>query len=187
MSMQHHRQAHRRSWTLALCGMMTALGTALMLTSGLIPAMTYAAPIFCGLLLLVVLQECSRREAGLVFGATALLVLLMGVDKEAAFFYLIVGAYPLLKWQIERRFHSRWLRFVVKLLYFLITISLMYVILIFLLGMGAILAEFQAVSLWMNIAMTAVLLFCLMMYDWLLLPMSILYVQRIQPKLRKIK
>ena len=175
----------RTAGRVALCGMLTALGTALMLTSGLIPVMTYAAPVFCSMLLLAVLLECSYREAWLVWLATSILVLVMGADKEAAFLYLFVGYYPMIKWPLERRVPGRALQRTVKTLFFACAVGLMYLLLIHLLGMAAIAEEFREAELWVNLGMGAALLLTLTLYDRLLLPLSLLYVNRLQPRLRR--
>ena len=90
MSNQRHT-AHFESARLALCGMIVALSVVLMLTSSIIPIMTYAAPLFSGLLLIPVQLEYDRKTAWTVFGASALLVLILGFDKELALFYLFFG------------------------------------------------------------------------------------------------
>ena len=180
-----NRGGIRQSRRVALCGMLTALGAALMLASGLIPVMTYAAPIFCSMLLLAVLLECSFRDAWLVWLATALLVLLMGADKEAAFLYIFIGYYPMLKWPLERRFRARGVQTALKLLFFAVSLALMYLLLIGVLGMTFIRDEFSGIGLWLSLGLGAACLLALMLYDRLLLPLSILYVNRLQPRLRR--
>ena len=46
-----------------MCGMVVALSVVLMLTSSIIPVMTYASPLLCGVLLIPVQLEYDRSTA----------------------------------------------------------------------------------------------------------------------------
>ncbi len=183
MSNQRHT-AHFESARLALCGMIVALSVVLMLTSSIIPIMTYAAPLFSGLLLIPVQLEYDRKTAWTVFGASALLVLILGFDKELALFYLFFGYYPIIKWRIER-LKTKWKQLFLKLGGFSVSLILMYVLLTFVLGVTAVMADFQEMGTIMTVVFFLMMLFCLMLFDRSLTPLSILYVTRLQPKLRK--
>ena len=100
--MNRHSSAHRQSLMIAFCGMAAGLSVAIMLLGGVIPAATYAVPMLCGLLLLPVLLEFGPKAAWTVYIAVSLLALMLGFDKEAAFFYIFIGYYPIVKWKIER-------------------------------------------------------------------------------------
>lgn len=180
------QQSRIQSGKMAFCGLLVALSVALMLSGGLIPIATYCAPMFCALLLLPILMEYGKKAAWTGFAAVSLITLILGIDKEAAFFYLFVGYYPLLKWEIER-LKSKPMRILVKVLVFNLSIALMYVFLGAVLGMHAVVAEFSE----MNAAMLAVFLvmlnLCLFLYDRLIFPLMILYDRKLRPKLRFIK
>lgn len=166
--------------------MLVALSVTLMLSGGLIPVATYCAPMFCALLLLPILIEYGKKAAWTAFSAVALITLILGIDKEAAFFYLFIGHYPLLKWEIER-IKGKKKKFIVKLAVFNLSIILMYVFLGAVLGMHAVVAEFAE----MNTVMLAVFLLmlnvCMLLYDRLIFPIMILYDKKFRSKLRFIK
>jgi len=163
--------------------MIVALSTALMISGGLIPIATYCAPMFCALLLLPILTEYGKKTAWTAFIATALIALIMDIDKEAAFFYLFIGHYPLLKWEIERIKYLP-IKTLMKLLVFNLSILLMYLFLGLILNMTAITAEFAQMGPVLLIVFVIALNLCLLLYDRLLFPLLILYHKKLRPRLR---
>ena len=178
--------ARAQSMRIAFCGMMCALSVVLMLTGGLIPVMTYVSPLFAGILLLPLMLEFGRKYAWTAYAATALIVLLLGMDKEAAFFYLFLGYYPLLKWEIEK-LPKKPLRQALKLALFTIAMAAMYCILAFLLHLEAVTADFQEMGRVWTILFFVMMDVCMLLYDRLLMPLVILYANRIKPKLKFLK
>lgn len=185
MANNRARSRHQSSM-IAFCGLMVALSVTLMLSGGLIPVATYCIPMFAGVLLLPILLEYGKKTAWIAFIATALITLLMDTDKEAAFFYLFFGYYPLIKWEIERIKRKR-LRLPCKLLAFNGSIVVMYVILGFLLNMQALVEEFSQMGTVLLIAFLAVFNLCMLLYDRLLFPLVLIYANRIQPKFKFLK
>ena len=129
---------------------MAALAVVIMSLGGMIPVATYVCPMLCALLLQFVLKLCGSRIAWAWYGAVAILGLLLGPDKEAAAVFVFLGYYPIVKPWLDRR-RLKWLW---KALFFNGTTLLMYWLLMYLIGMEALLEEFQG----MGLAMTAVLL-----------------------------
>lgn len=176
-------RSRKESSKLAFCGLMVALSVVLMLTGGLIPIATYCAPMAGGLLLLPILLEYGRKAAWTAYAAVSLITLILGIDKEAAFFYLFLGHYPLLKWEIER-IKNRKLHLPCKLLFFNAAVIAMYLILGFLLNMQALIQEFTQMGAVVLILFLIMLNACLLLYDRLLFPMIYLYANKIKPRLR---
>ena len=125
--------------SVALGGVLAALAVCVMCLGGLIPVNTYVSPMLCALLLQVVLNCCGRRIAWAWFFAVSLLSLLLCPDREAAGVLLTLGYYPLLKVWLDK---SR-LRYVWKGLYFNASICVLYAVLLFVLGLPALNAEFR--------------------------------------------
>ena len=121
-----------------------------------------------------------------MFAAVSLITLLIGIDKEAAFFYLFLGYYPILKWEIER-IKNKPVRLIAKLAVFNVSIIVMYTVLGVLLNMDALIEEFTQMGWWLLSAFMVLLNVCLLLYDRLLVPMVFLYVNRIRPKLRFLR
>lgn len=135
---------------MALGGILAALAVVVMSMGTLIPVATYVCPVICCLLLKVVLNACGKRVAWAWYGAVAVLSLLLAPDKEAAAVFVFIGYYPIVKPMLDRRKLS-WLW---KGFLFNAAILVMYWLLMHLLGMDAIAAEFEGLGM----AMTAALL-----------------------------
>ena len=90
---KNSKYAHK----LALGSVMAALGTVIMLTGGLIPVFTYCSPLIAALLLVPVCDVCGVSYGWIVWFVTSVLSMLIGADKEAAFFYIFLGYYPIIK------------------------------------------------------------------------------------------
>ena len=141
---------NNRSKQMALGGVMAALAVVIMCMGGMIPVATYVCPMLCMLLLQVVLGSCGARTAWAWYGAVALLSLLLGPDKEAAAVFAFLGYYPIVRPGLEKT-RLKWLW---KGLLFNSVILAMYALLIRLLGMAEIAAEYRE----MGQVMTAVML-----------------------------
>jgi len=131
-------------------------------------------------------MEFGKKAAWTAFAAVSLISLIIGIDKEAAFFYLFIGHYPLIKWEIERigiKVH----RLIAKLAVFNICFAVMYLFLGFVLGMDAVIAEFSEMNALMMVVFIVMLNLCLLLYDRLVFPLMILYDRKIRPKLRFIR
>lgn len=135
---------------IALGGMMAALAVVIMGLGGLIPVATFVCPMLCMLLLAFVTRFCGSQIGWAWYGAVAILSLLMGPDKEAASVFAFLGFYPIIKPRLDRMK----LGFVLKLVLFNGLILAMYGLLIHLLGMSQIAAEYQE----LGTVMTAVML-----------------------------
>lgn len=182
--MSNNRSRSRKeSSKIAFCGLMVALSVALMLTGGLIPIATYCAPMAGGILLLPIMLEYGKKAAWTAYAAVSLITLLLGADKEAAFFYIFLGYYPLVKWEIER-IKNRRFHLLCKLLVFNASIVIMYLILGFLFNMQAIIEEFTQMGSVLLVIFLLMMNACLLLYDKLLFPLIYLYANKIKPRLK---
>ena len=128
---------------MAFCGMLCALGVLLLLLGGVLAVLSYAAPVFCGLLVLCALERCGRAYAWSLYGATALLGILLCVQREGALFFAVfAGYYPMFRRFLEGRVRAKPLRLLLELLLFngaLLAISLLMTLAFF--GGSSLLAE----------------------------------------------
>lgn len=178
--------ARRQSMMVAFCGMAAGLSVVMMLLGGVIPIATYAVPMLCGLILLPVLLEFGQAAAWATFFSVAFLSLLLGFDKEAAFFYLFLGYYPIVKWRLDQ-LKPPFFRILMKALLFIGAMGAMYGLLSLLFPLEAFMREFQemgAAALALFILVYAV---CMFLYDRLLMPMVLFYANRIQPKMKFLR
>lgn len=134
----------------ALGGVMAALAVVLMAMGTLIPVATFVCPVFCMLILQLVLKICGSRIAWAWYGTVAILSVLMAPDKEAAAVFLFLGYYPIVKPRLDRT-KGKWLW---KALLFNTVIVLLYYLLIQIFGMSEIAEEYAQ----MGMVMTAIML-----------------------------
>ena len=152
-----------KTFPIAFGAMMAAAGTAVMLLGALVPVFTYCSPLLASLFLLPVIDVCGKRNALLVWAVTSVLVLLIGADKEAAFFYLFFGWYPIAKEGVDR-IGSKVLRFLLKLLIFSAAAAAMYALTCYVLGIEEIIETFSE-TWWVNALFLAAVVFCMMLFD----------------------
>lgn len=180
--MQSNRNKSRtQSKSIALCGMMTALTIVLMVAGGLIPVATYCVPMAAGILLLPILLEYGKKTAWTTYAAASLIALLLGVDKEAAFFYVFFGHYPLLKWELDR-IRSIPLRFTAKILMYNLSFAAMYALLGLVMNMDALLQEFTQMGFYVLAAFVLLFNLCMLLYDRLIMPLAIIYIKKLRPR-----
>lgn len=165
---------------IAFCGMAAALSLVIMLIGGIIPAATYAVPLLCGLINLWVAVEFGRKPAWTTYAAVAILSLLIDFDKEAAFFYIFFGYYPIIKWRIDRMKG----KLLMKIGIFTVSLVLMYLLLSLLFPLTAAMEEFKEMGMWLTIGFGVVTIISMLVYDRLLEVLIPLYANRIQPKLK---
>lgn len=132
---------------MALGGILAAVAVVIMNLVGLIPVNTYVVAVLCMILLQLVLKNCGKRVAWAWYAAVAILGMLMCPDKEAAAIFLAIGYYPILKPWLDRR-KLKWLW---KALLFNAVILLIYWLLMNLMGMTELAAEFSELGLWMTV------------------------------------
>ena len=173
----------RSSRRIAFCALTAALGTVLMCLGGLIPIATYCSPMLASLLMIPVLEEYGRREAWMVWAVTAMLSLLLSPDREAAFLYLFVGYYPILRPFLET-LKPRILSLSVKFLFFTLALGAMYALLIWVFQLSELLEEARAASLLLNLLFFVMLVAVMMIYDLAFGRLCLVYRYRIRPKLR---
>lgn len=136
---------------MALGGVLAALAVVIMSLGGLIPVATYVSPMFCAILLQIVLQSCGVRIAWAWYGAVAILSILLSPDKEAAAVFLFLGYYPIVKPLLDRLpVPLLW-----KGLLFNGSMGIMYFLLLKIFGMAELNAEFSEMG---NIMLIVLLL-----------------------------
>ena len=132
----------RRSYPVALGGVLAALAVVIMTLGGLIPIATYVSPMLCGVLLLFVKQSCGNTIGWTWYGAVSVLSLLLSPDKEAAAVFLALGYYPIIQPALDK---SR-LKWLWKFLFFNLVSAVLYMALIYLFGMAQVMSEFQEIG-----------------------------------------
>ena len=126
------------AYSAALGGVLAALAVVIMCLGTLIPVATFICPMVCILLAQVVLKTCGARYGWAWYGAVAILSLLLVSDREAAWVFVFLGYYPLVKpWLDRRRLPFLW-----KGLLFNGSIGILYTLLLSVLGLPELKEEF---------------------------------------------
>lgn len=180
------RANKRSAYTVAFCSLMAALGTVLMLTGGLVPVMTYCSPLLAGVLLIPVMREHGNKWAWMVWAVTAALSMMLSADKEAAFFYLFLGCYPILKAGFDR-VKPKPLALVLKLLYFSAAVAAMYGLIYYVFRLDIGLEELKELGKIAGALFYVMLVVCMLIYDYALRNLAILYEYRLRPRLMRMK
>lgn len=155
---------HNSAKYMALGGVMAALALVVMCLGGMIPLATYVCPMFCAVLLMVVLKLTNARIAWAWYGAVSILAMLLGPDKEAAAVFVFLGYYPILKpWLDKRKLAILW-----KLVLFNAAIFAMYSVLIYVFGLADLAAEFKELGMVLTIVTLVLGNITLFMMDILL-------------------
>ena len=140
---------------MAFGGMMTAVAVVIMSLGSLIPVNTYVCPVMCILITRPVMERCGRRLAWCYYMATAVLSMMLAPDREAALVYLFLGYYPLIRHWFQR-IRPVFLMIPGKLAFFTAAGVCAYGVLMLVIGMEAVLGEYQAGGMWL-LALTVIL------------------------------
>lgn len=142
-------------------GILAALAVVIMCLGGLIPVATFVCPMLCMMILQLVFKAYGSRIGWAWYGAVAVLSLLLGPDKEAAAVFLFLGYYPMVKpWMDRRRLH-----WVFKLALFNTSLLVMYWILLRMLGMAELAAEYAELGKVLTVAMLFIGNVCFVLLD----------------------
>ena len=133
-----------QSRRIALCGVLAALGVALLLAGSALGIATYAAPMLVCFLLLPALEDYGPATALTQYAATALLALLLVPEPELSLFYaLALGPYPVVRVRLER-LRPLPVRWAVKFLCFNAAVAAVYALLLFVFSPPGMMQEFAA-------------------------------------------
>ena len=135
-------RSHSESRRIALGGVLSALAVVLLSLGGIVPFAMFCCPMLAMLCFVPVVESCGTRTSLIFYAAVSLLGIILAPDKEVALLFIFLGYYPAVRPLLDRAVHSRWLRVVVKLLLFAVSISVMYALAIYVFDMGYIAEEY---------------------------------------------
>ena len=131
---------------MALGGVTAALAAIIMCMGGIIPVATYICPVICCILLQLCLKGLGDRGAWVWYTAVSLLAMLLGPDKEAAAVFLFLGYYPIIRPKFPRGLWG----WVMKLLYFNASVLVLYWLLLQVLGLVQVVADYSGIGMAMG-------------------------------------
>lgn len=176
------------SYKVALGGVLAAVALLIMFTTGLAPFLTYVAPMFAGMLAIMMMVEVSYGWATLTYVAVAILCILITPDREAAFLYIFFfGYYPIVKGLIEK-IKNGVLRWFLKFAVFNISTVTCYFLIINLFGMKDVFDSLNSMGKYGLLIFWIAANFTFLIYDNFLNSVAIMYVKWFRTKfLRKKK
>ena len=169
---------------MALCGVTAALAVVVMSLGGIIPFATFCCPILAMLFTVPIAVECPKKLALTLYGAIALLSLLLAGDKEASFLYLFLGYYPFLRPGLEK-IRPRILRLLAKHAIFTCAVVAMYLLLIFVFRLEAVAEELQSAGAVLNGALLVMGNIVFYVFDLVLFRFTHLYAAKWRKRLFK--
>lgn len=174
--MEQRNCSQSQSRKAALCGMMAALSVVILCLGGLVPLATFACPMLAMLCLVPAVCEYGQGAALLLYGAAAILSLLLCPDKEIAFLYAFLGWYPPVRAWLDRI--PRAVRWLVKCGLFTATVLVMYTLILRLFRLEAVVDEFSEYSTAMTAALLALGNVVFLAFDQVLARMAFVYRRR---------
>ena len=167
----------KKTRPLALCSVMAALSVVFLCLSGILPLALYACPILASATLIPVREDCPPSYGWCCFAAAAVLGLLLGPDKEAALLFCFLGYYPLLQPKLQA-IASRFGRILAKLGLFSVSLSVMYLLILYVFRLSAVWEEFASTAPWVLVLTAGLGILLFFLYDLLLQRFALLYRQR---------
>lgn len=134
----------KRSYRVALGGMIAALCTVILFLTGPVPLGVYTLPAVAGILLVAIVIEAGFRWGLLTYAVVAILSLFITPDMEAKLLFIFFfGYYPIIKAKLECM-RSRMLEWITKIGLFNVAIVSSYLMIIYVVGMKDVLNELGA-------------------------------------------
>lgn len=175
----------RKSSKTALGGMIAALSVTIMLSTAVIPYLTYALPAMAGVLLVLMVIEINKSWALCTYVAVSILSFLILPDKEAAMMYCaFFGCYPVFKPFVESKIKNNIVCWIIKAAFFNIMAVAAYLIIINVFGIP--LEEMDEYGKWGIPLLLGMGNVMFVLYDICITRMVTLYLHKWQKKFRKL-
>ncbi len=175
----------RDSIKAALCGIISSLAVVIMLSTYLSPFLVYTAPVFSGLLLIVILNEIDYKWSIGTYVTVSLISAFIVADKEASVFYtMFFGYYPIHGFYINKKIKSRILNIIAKLFAFNISCVISFLLCSYVIAVD--MSDFTEGGIAFTVIFWLMMNILFFVYEILLSRLQILYLIRFQKKIRKL-
>ncbi len=173
----------RNSTKLAVCALSTALSVVMLFLGGITVVLSYAVPMFLGVLMIMLKRTFSTSSAWITFTATSILSFLLVTDKECMMMYIsFFGFYPIVRDSFQK-IKSKPLRLVSKLIVYNIMMLICQIVLIKVFGIP-FLEDGQ--GKWFIAVFALLMNFLFVIYDIMIDRLTLLYACRIEKRIKKI-
>lgn len=172
----------RRTFNLSLCGVVSALGVAVLMITLVVPTTTYASSALAGILTGILVIECNKKWAIASYIVVSIVSVIIVPDKEAVAFYLLLfGYYPITKQIIEGHIKNKYIQLVVKIINFTIPTIACYYLSIFVLNVSP--EEFNILGVNLPIVFLLIGIVVFLIFDNALTGLITLYINKYRKKL----
>lgn len=167
---------------IALCGVLGALATTILMMGFLFPFATYVSPAIAAGILLIVVYEYGVKTGLTLYAAVSFLALIMVPDYELTFMFIFVfGLFTVIKLPLDRKLGKK-ARLAAKFVYINLALAVSYGILLYVFPVAVLVSEFSGYSMGF-IALLAVMFWLVFfLYDRAVETVLIIYIR----KFRKI-
>ncbi len=167
----------------ALCGLLGALMIIVMLLGSIVPIASLLCPAIAALFLIPAIRECGMRGGISLYGATAILSLILLPDKEVSLLFgILLGPFLLLQ-PLLNRMTLRPLRVFAKLLVANLLLVLCYTLLLLVLAPAGLTAELGTYSRWMLSLLLILFNMMFIVYDICIAKIIVLYEDKLRNRL----
>ncbi|MEE1025644.1 MAG: hypothetical protein U0L55_01370 [Acutalibacteraceae bacterium] len=167
---------------ITFCGISAALATVIMIAA-YFPYVTYAVPCVASLIIMAVVIELGNKYAFLTYLVSVLPVFLFCEVESKLLYICFLGFYPVLK-AIFEKIKIRVLEYIFKFASFNLAIAVVYLFSTFLLGIPF--DDMGELGKYGGIILIALANITFLLYDICISKMSIFYMIRIHPNVRKM-
>ncbi len=177
----------KQSFKMAYGGILCGLSIVFMFLSSIFPFAEYAFPAIAGICLIPVVIEFGYKNAILCYVVVGMLSALIVPNKESVVLFIVfLGYYPILKGKVETM-KNRILEWSIKILWFNLAVLFSYYVVIQILGMTQVLADFE-VAKYGILLLLAVGNVVFIIYDIALTRLISMFLIQIRPKyIHKLK
>lgn len=176
----------KHSLRVAYSGIVVAVSLLFLFGATVFPYAEYALPALAGICLVILVIDFGYKNAVVAYVAVSLLAGILVPNKEAVILFIVfLGYYPILKSRLEQ-IKNHMLEWCAKLAIFNFAVLLSYYLMISVLGMTEVLADFEGFKygIWV-IWLLGNAVFVL--YDFALTRLISFYLIRIRPKYFRFK
>ena len=160
----------KNSTKLAVCSLSTALGVLMLFLGGITMVLAYAAPMFLGIIMIMLRRTFGTKSAWITFIATSLLSFILVTDKECMMMYVIFfGYYPIVR-EYFTKIKNKAFRIITKLIIKIFGIPF--------------LEDGQGKSFIIVFALLMNLLF--LVYELMIEKVTLLYIYKLEKRIKKI-
>lgn len=173
----------------AFGAMIAALCVALMLSTTIIPFLSYAIPMIAGAMIMLIVIECDKLWAFFVYICVSILSLLVVPDKMASLAFLVYfGYYPILKAILESKTNIV-VEKIIKYVHINVVVLLSFFLALNFFGIDTDGIEFiePFINKWyIYLILAAFSSFFFTLYDITLSKVVLLYIKKFRKKFRRI-